>query len=119
LCSRYSSSQYHGNKGKRDVRDRAAMRAWKLLVALLAFVAAPSCSLHAAQAEHGILVRVANIYLSPDSSSAKLGEVERGREVAIFEKSRDWLHVLASVTAERDITGWIFGKGVVTTSTPN
>jgi outer membrane protein assembly factor BamD (BamD/ComL family) len=95
------------------------MRAWKLLVALVVFVAAPSCSLHAAQAEHGILVRVANIYLSPDSSSAKLGEVERGREVAIFEKSRDWLHVLASVTAERDITGWILGKGVVTTSTPN
>ena len=73
----------------------------------------------AAQAEHGIMVRTANIYLSPDSSSAKLAEVERGREVAIFEKSRDWLHVLASLNSERDVTGWILQKGVVTASTQN
>jgi len=29
---------------------------------------------------HGTLVRVANIYLSPDKNSTKLAEIERGRE---------------------------------------
>src|SRR5437763_221820 len=72
-----------------------------LCVAYLGLACYPA---YAAQAEHGIMVRVANIYLSPDPTSAKLGEVERGREVAILEKSRDWLHVLASLTTERDVT---------------
>jgi len=31
-----------------------------------------------AAAERGALVRVANIYLSPDTNSAKLAEIERG-----------------------------------------
>jgi len=70
-------------------------------------------------AERGAPVRVANIYLSPDTSSAKLGEVERGREVVVLESSRNWLHVEASLTEEKTLTGWILDKGVVRASTPN
>lgn len=70
-------------------------------------------------ADRGALLRVANIYLSPDATSAKLGEVERGREVVVFDTSREWLHVEASLTEEKTLTGWILDKGVVHASTPN
>jgi hypothetical protein len=70
-------------------------------------------------AERGAMVRVANIYLSPDSTSAKLGEVERGREVVIFDNSRNWLHVEAGLSEEKTLTGWILDKGVVRASTPS
>src|SRR5436853_1473912 len=74
-------------------------------------------SAHAA--ERGALLRVANIYLSPDATSGKLGEIERGREVVVFDSSREWLHVEASLTEEKSLTGWILDKGVVRASTPN
>src|SRR5438477_1761404 len=70
-------------------------------------------------AERGRLVRVGNLYLSPDPSSAKLADVERGREVVILETSRDWVHVEANLTEERAVTGWMLDKGVIRASTPN
>jgi hypothetical protein len=69
--------------------------------------------------ERGVLVRVANIYISPDPSSAKLGEVGRGREVAVLQNSRDWVNVEANVTDERTVSGWILDKGLIRASTPN
>src|SRR5450631_4644245 len=71
-----------------------------------------------ADAVRGAPIRVATIYLSPDSSSTKMGELDRGREVIILETSRDWLHVEANMTEEKTITGWIEGKYVVQPSTP-
>ena len=49
-----------------------------LFITVLTALGAPF--LHAA--ERAALVREAVIYLSPDTSSAKLGEAGRGREVA-------------------------------------
>jgi len=72
-----------------------------------------------AEVRRGAMLRVASIYIAPDSTSAKLGDIERGREVIVLETSRDWLKVEANVTEERTITGWIQGKGVVQASTPN
>jgi hypothetical protein len=69
--------------------------------------------------KHGIMVRVAQIYIAPDDTSSKLGEVPRGREVIVLEQSRNWLHVLASVTPEKDINGWIVDKGVIHPNTPD
>ncbi len=77
------------------------------------------CVLSANAADHGIMIRVAHIYLTPDESSTKLADITRGHEVAILEKIPNWLHVLASVSSERDVTGWILDKGAVTASTPN
>ena len=71
--------------------------------------------LYAAQAERAILVREAYIYISPDTTSAKMGSLSRGREVAILEKSREWLHI---TQVDGDLTGWILDKGVVRASTP-
>jgi outer membrane protein assembly factor BamD (BamD/ComL family) len=72
-----------------------------------------------AQAQRGALVRVASLYLSPDPTSVKLADVDRGREVIVLETSREWLHVEANLTEERTVTGWMLEKGVVRTSTPN
>jgi len=85
---------------------------WSIIVLL-----SLATSLHAA--DHGIMIRVAHIYLNPDDTSQRLADITRGHEVAILEKSRNWLHVLASLSEERDVTGWILDKGVVTASTPN
>jgi hypothetical protein len=88
--------------------------------------------LHAA--DRAALVREAVIYLSPDTSSAKLGEAGRGREVILLERARNWLHVEAllgfaqtpdpAFVEDEDmegktITGWIIDSGAVWASTPN
>lgn len=74
-------------------------------------------------ADHAIMVRAANVYLSPDSNSDKLITLERGREVALFEKSGGFSHVYATIVQpmkeDKDISGWIVDKGYVTASTPN
>jgi outer membrane protein assembly factor BamD (BamD/ComL family) len=85
-------------------------------------------------ADRGTLVREAIIYLSPDTTSSKLGQVERGRELILLDKSRNWLHVealMGSAVAPdpafvlededtgKTISGWIIDSGIVWTSTPN
>ncbi|HLW87759.1 MAG TPA: hypothetical protein VKR57_04660 [Terriglobales bacterium] len=67
----------------------------------------------------GAMMRVGTIYVSPDATSAKLGEVDRGREVAVIQTSPGWLNVEAQLTQDRVLTGWILDKGVVQSSTPN
>jgi len=69
-------------------------------------------------AERAALVREAIIYLSPDTASAKLGNVERGRELIVLEGSRGWLHVEALFGEEKTISGWIQEKGAVRSTTP-
>src|SRR5581483_4863712 len=64
-------------------------------------------------------IRVAPIYLSPDASSAKLADVDRGRELIFLETSGDWVKVEAALTEERIVTGWMQTKGLVQASTPD
>jgi outer membrane protein assembly factor BamD (BamD/ComL family) len=84
-------------------------------------------------AERGTLVREAVIYLSPDTSSNKLSQVERGRELILLERSPNWLHVealLSSKTVDpafvleeddegKTISGWVLDTGTVWASTAN
>jgi hypothetical protein len=91
------------------------MRLRLLIVAAILF----SCSAAGAEVVRGVLVRIAPIYLSPDSSSNKLAEIDRGREVVVLETSRNWIHVEASLTEEKTVTGWMVDKGMVRASTPN
>src|SRR5271163_4969629 len=72
-----------------------------------------------AETVRGTPIRVGSIYLSPDSSSNKLADIDRGREVVILETSGDWLHVEAVLTEEKIITGWMMKRFVVQGSTPN
>jgi outer membrane protein assembly factor BamD (BamD/ComL family) len=84
-------------------------------------------------ADRGTLVREAVLYLSPDTTSNKLAQVERGREVILLDKSHDWLHVEALLGSSlapdpafvledeergKTITGWVLDNGVVWASTP-
>jgi hypothetical protein len=70
--------------------------------------------------ERAVSVRSANLYLSPDTNSQKLATVERGREVAVLEHSgQQWVHVLASLGGEKDVSGWMLDKGLVRKNTPN
>ncbi len=85
----------------------------------LVFASLLALSLPAVAAERALAVREAVLYVAPEVTSAKLGNVGRGRELVILEKSQGWLHVLASVTPERDVNGWVLDKGMVRTSTPN
>ncbi len=62
-------------------------------------------------------IRVAGIYLSPDSTSTKLADVDRGREVIFLEASGDWERVEANLTEERLVTGWMQSKGLVQATT--
>jgi outer membrane protein assembly factor BamD (BamD/ComL family) len=73
----------------------------------------------ASAADRGTVVRVANLYVSPDDSSPKLAEVDRGRELILLENSRDWVHVQAILGEEKMVTGWMLDKGVVRSSTPD
>lgn len=68
----------------------------------------------------GSTIRVAPIYLSPDTTSAKLAEIDRGREIIVLETSgNDWIHVEANLTEEKTVTGWMQNKGLILPSTPD
>jgi outer membrane protein assembly factor BamD (BamD/ComL family) len=96
------------------------------LVGLLLFSAC------AFAAEHGRMIREATIFLSPDTQSAKLAKVSRGREVVVLDTTPQWVHVEAILTEpktqdsddddeerQRIVTGWIRDKGIVMQSTPD
>jgi hypothetical protein len=74
------------------------------------------------------LVRVATLYVSPDTNSAKMREVERGRELVIMETIPNWVHVEATLGIKATnydeqeaqvVTGWILDKGVVRNTLPD
>ena len=88
-------------------------------------------SILAVATERGIMLRQGVIYISPDTSSAKLSNIGRGREVAVLERTPGWVHVVGTVDVtsniefgeeeqnDRNITGWIIDKGVITSTTPD
>jgi len=69
--------------------------------------------------ERGVMVRQAELYLQADKASSRIGEIDRGREVAILDRSRDYVEVFANIGPEKDLTGWILNKGVIEKNTPN
>jgi hypothetical protein len=110
-------------------RRLAAMKSYRWLGSgLLAIIL---CS-PAVAAERAALVREAVVYISPDTSSAKLANAERGRELIILETTRGWLHVEALLgparnsdpafvdeeeDAQKTVTGWVLDRGIVRPST--
>jgi outer membrane protein assembly factor BamD (BamD/ComL family) len=88
---------------------------YRLAVVALA-VCGPLCM---ADALRGGVLRPTTVYISPDATSARLADLERGREVVILETSREWAHVEANLTEERVITGWMLDKDVVKANTPD
>jgi hypothetical protein len=74
-------------------------------------------SASAADFVHGACIRLAPMYVSPSTDSARLGDVTRGRDVVILDKTPGWLQVQANVARnpyeQRLVTGWIIDKGVL------
>ena len=74
---------------------------------------------------HGVMIREGVIYVSPDASSAKLSNISRGREVVVLERTPGWVHLVGTVDVnpeeetQRNVTGWMMDKGVITTDTPD
>jgi hypothetical protein len=71
------------------------------------------------KAERGIVVREAQLYISPDAKSAKLGTVDRGREVVVMDNSKEFIKVFAEMGQGKNVTGWMIDRGVVRENTPN
>jgi hypothetical protein len=96
---------------------------------VIAFLTLMSTGLLSTAASADVLratvIRVASLYVSPDTKSAKMREIERGRELVIMETIPNWVHVEATLgvtaTTTEDqvsqvVTGWILDKGVVRSS---
>jgi len=58
------------------------------------------------------------MYLSPDTNSAKLAEIDRGRELVVLDSTHDWVHVEAFLGEEKTVSGWILDRGFVRSSNP-
>ncbi len=91
-----------------------------------AFLALVACiSAFAAVGPRGITIREGVIYISPDTSSAKLSNIARGREVVVLERTPGWVHVVGTVESnpeletERNVTGWVLDKGIITPDVPD
>jgi hypothetical protein len=98
---------------------------------LIILLAVGNSLLHAA--DRGTLVREAVIYISPDTNSNKLSQVERGRELILLDKTHNWLHVEAMLGGQspdpafvlededqgKTVSGWVVDTGIVWASTPN
>src|SRR5208337_2945069 len=75
------------------------------------------------------MLREGVIYIAPDTSSTKLSNIGRGREVAIIERTPGWVNAVGTVDVittlglggeernDRNVTGWIIDKGVITPKT--
>jgi hypothetical protein len=83
------------------------------LLALLSL----GCAAASADVIRAATIRVAPIYLNPDTSSAKLADVDRGRELVFLETSGNWVKVEANLTEERIVTGWMQTKGLIQSTT--
>lgn len=102
----------------------------KRLASIILVLAFASLSAFA-QVERGITVIETIIRVSPDASSAKLANMDRGREVVVLDKTKGWIKVEAETNGiptifrdddtpeARTVTGWMLDKGVVRQNTPN
>jgi hypothetical protein len=95
---------------------------------LLAVLLSLSFTALAADKEHGTVIRQTTLYVLPGSNSAKVAQVERGRDLVVLEKTnidnnQAWLKVFVTLVQNednvREVTGWLPAKVVVTLSTPN
>ena len=61
-----------------------------------------SSTVPAAAVERGIMITPGTIYVSPSADSAKLSDIGRGREVAVTERTPNWLNVVGTVEVSPD-----------------
>jgi outer membrane protein assembly factor BamD (BamD/ComL family) len=93
----------------------------------LLFFIVVACLPAFAAIERGVMLRAGVIYVDPSPDSAKLSNIERGREVAVMQHANGWANVMGTVEvspdpeneSDRNVTGWMQDKGIILTSTPD
>jgi hypothetical protein len=97
---------------------------WKQAGITLLILSAAGC--FAADKEHATVIREATLYVSPGANSTTIAQAERGSGMVVLERTdadnQPWLKVfvtLEQAPQTREVTGWLPGKAVITTSTPN
>jgi hypothetical protein len=81
------------------------------------------------------VLRITNLYISPDTGAQKVDKMQIGREMVVAEKNGPWMRVYANTDTVEDrskdapefgsdetpppISGWIEAKGVVEETTPD
>jgi hypothetical protein len=92
----------------------------------LIFLTLFACSFAVAEVgPRGVIIREGIIYIGPDTHSAKLSNIVRGREVVVLEHSPGWVQVVGTVEVNRDeeternVTGWMLDKGIITPQVPD
>ena len=104
------------------------LHAGKKPVLLVTAMLVAAVAAFAAEQEAGTVIREVPMYVSPDVNAQRVATVTRGRDVAlVIERSkidgRSWAHVFVKVdvglTSEKDVSGWIEDRFLVTPATPN
>lgn len=97
-------------------------------MAPLALVLLGTTAAFAADPERGTVIREATLYVTPDVTAQRVGTVTRGRDIYLVMghstiDGKAWAHVMARVdvglTSNKDISGWIDDKLLITPATPN
>jgi hypothetical protein len=82
----------------------------------------------AADQEAGTVIRETPMYISPDVNAQRVAVVTRGRDVALVRgrsnvDGKSWAQVFVKVetglTMDKDVSGWIESRYLVTPATPN
>ena len=120
-----------GEGGYPPRKPEFPLRERQILLFALGAILLLSPALSFADALRGTLVHETTLHVAPSADAAKLSQVARGHELVIIETSRDWTHVQAIMVSPRrgqnddedaeakTISGWLPGKAIVTTATPN
>jgi hypothetical protein len=104
------------------------------LSALLIFAAAGPKPPAPSNGTKATVIRNTNLYVAPDTTSARLAEISPGREMVIGERNGPWVRVFANTDEETSkaedapvfgheaaavpISGWMQAPGVVSVDTP-
>jgi hypothetical protein len=95
---------------------------------LTAVIFAATAASLAADQEAGTVIRETPMYVSPDLNAQRVAVVTRGRDVALVMGrsnigGNSWARVFVKVevglTSEKDVSGWIESRYLVTPATPN
>src|SRR5215813_9077839 len=95
----------------------------RIKTGMLLAVLSVATAAFAADQEAGTVVREVPMFVSPDANAQRVAVVTRGRDVALVSErsnigGKQWARVFVKVEtgerAEKDVSGWIEGRFLIT-----